>query len=81
MEAGLVAVSAFVALSSAFLLRTRLHPTTVAVLLAAAGGALGWSVMLLQPEPSTGEVVAAVAILAILVPLHVRIVLGPFGPR
>lgn len=81
MEAGLIAASTLVALVTAFFLRTRLNPTTVAVMLAAAGGALGWSVMLLQPNPSTGEVVAAVAILAVLVPAHVRIVLGRFGPR
>jgi hypothetical protein len=81
LEAGLVAVSAVAALATAFFLRTRLHPTTVVVLLAATGGALGWGAMLLQPHPSIGEVVAAVAILAILVPAHVRIVLGPFGPR
>jgi hypothetical protein len=37
--------------------------------------------MLLQPDPSTGEFVVAVAALAFLVPAHVRIVLGPFGPQ
>lgn len=76
-----MAVSAFVAVVTAFFLRTRLPQTTVVVMLAAAGGALGWGAMLLQPDPSTGEVVAAVAILAVLVPVHVRIVVGRFGPR
>jgi SHS2 domain-containing protein len=37
--------------------------------------------MLLRTDPGTGEVFVAVAAMAVLVPLHVRIVLGPFGPR
>jgi hypothetical protein len=37
--------------------------------------------MLIQADPSIGEFVAAVAMLAGLVPAHVRIVLGPFGPE
>jgi fatty acid desaturase len=52
-----------------------------AVTLAVAGGALGWGGMLLRPDPSVGEFVAAVVLLAVLVPAHVRIVLGRFGPR
>jgi hypothetical protein len=56
-------------------------PAAVGVLLlAAAGGAFGWGVLLLQPEPSVGESVAAVGLLTILTPAHVRIVLGRFGP-
>jgi len=37
--------------------------------------------MLLRTDPGTGEVFVAVVAMAILVPVHVRIVLGPFGPR
>jgi hypothetical protein len=36
--------------------------------------------MLVRDDPSTGEFVAVVGMLAILVPAHVRIVLGRFGP-
>ena len=76
----LVAISAAVALITAFLLRTRLPAQAVAGLLATAGAGIGWGGMLLQEAPSTGEFVAAVAALTLLAPAHVRIVLGPFGP-
>ena len=82
MEQGawLAAASAAVAIVAAVLLRRRLAPLAVIVLLALAGAGLGWGGMLIQPDPSTVELVAAVAMLAFLVPAHVRIVLGPFGP-
>lgn len=76
----LVTVSAGVALFVAFLLRRRLSSLMVAALLTLAGAGLGWGGMVVQADPSTGEFVAAVAGLAFLVPAHVRIVLGPFGP-
>jgi hypothetical protein len=37
--------------------------------------------MLIRPDPTAGELGAAVVGLAVLVPAHVRIVIGPFGPR
>ena len=74
-------VAAAVALATALLGRTRLPASAVTAVLAACGAAVGWGAMLLQDDPSTGELVAAVALLAILFPAHVRIVLGPFGPR
>ena len=77
----IVVAAAVVALLTAFPLRTRLPGPLVAVTLAVAGGALGWGGMLLRPDPSMGEFVAAVALLAVLVPAHVRIVLGRFGPQ
>jgi hypothetical protein len=77
----IVLAAAAVALLTAFPLRTRLPAPLVVVTLAVAGGALGWGGMLLRPDPSTGEFVAAVVLLAVLVPAHVRIVLGRFGPR
>jgi hypothetical protein len=82
MEQGawLAAASAAVAIVTALLLRRRLAPLAVIGLLALAGAGLGWGGMLIQPDPSTVELVAAVAMLAFLVPAHVRIVLGPFGP-
>lgn len=82
MSAGtwLVAASAAVALLTAFLLRRRLAPAAVSVILLLAGAGIGWGGMLLQTDPSIGEHVVAVAALAFLVPAHVRIVLGPFGP-
>lgn len=77
----LVVASAVVAVIAAFPLRTRLPAWATAFLLAAAGAGLGWGGMLLQPDPPVWEVVLTVVLLAILVPFHVRIVLGPLGAR
>lgn len=83
MEAGavVVAVSAVIAVTTAFFLRPRLGSVPSVAILALAGAGIGYGAMLLQPDPSTGELAAAVALLAVLIPAHVRIVLGPFGPR
>ena len=77
---GIVAASGVVAVVTGFALRTRLPAVVVLVVLATAGSGIGWGGVLLQDDPSTGEVVLAVALMAILVPAHVRIVLGKFGP-
>ncbi|MGH2676679.1 MAG: hypothetical protein ACRDH1_14850 [Actinomycetota bacterium] len=76
----LIAASVAIALVTAFFLRTRAPAWVVAELLALAGVGIGAGGMLYQPGPSIGEFAAAVVALAILVPLHARIVLGPFGP-
>jgi hypothetical protein len=83
MDAGawLVAGSSGLAVGSALFLRTRAPSWLVLSLLAAAGAGMGWGGMLLRPDPSAGEFVAAVIALAVLVPAHVRFVIGPFGPR
>ena len=78
--AWLSAASAVLALIVGFVLRPRLPAGAVAGMLLVAGVGIGWGGMLLQPDPSIGEVVAALGMLAFLVPVHVRIVLGPFGP-
>jgi hypothetical protein len=77
---GILTASGVVAVVTGFALRTRLPAVVILVVLAAAGGGIGWGGMLLQDGPSTGEVVLAVALMAILVPAHVRIALGVFGP-
>jgi hypothetical protein len=77
----LTLASAALALLGAFVVRRRLPGRLVTAILAVAGAGLGYGVMLLQPDPSTGELVAAVFLLTVLVPAHVRIVLGPFGPK
>jgi hypothetical protein len=76
----LIAASAVVMLVTAFVLRTRAPALVGIALLALAGGAFAWGVMLLQPDPSVGEWVAGVVILSVLTPAHVRILLGRFGP-
>jgi hypothetical protein len=80
MGVWIIALSAALALVTAFVLRTRPPAGLVVALLAVAGAGVGWGGMLLQPDPSTVEFVLAVAVLAILFPAHVRIVLGRFGP-
>lgn len=83
MEPGVwvVVLSALVGSLTAFVLRTRAPGWMVAALLGASGAALAWGGMLLRPDPETGEVVLGAAAMSVLVPVHVRIVLGPFGPR
>ena len=83
MRTGVWIVSASVAIGlvTAFLLRTRLPARVVLALLAAAGAGIAWGGMLLRADPTPGEVAGAVAVLAALVPAHVRIVLGPVDPR
>jgi hypothetical protein len=80
MGAWIVAGSALMAVVTAFPLRTRLPGAGVAVILIAAGAGIGWGGMLLQQDPTTVEFVVGVTVMALLVPLHVRIVLGGFGP-
>ncbi len=77
----LIVAAASGGVATALLLRTRMPGVLVAAVLMLAGVGLGWGGMLVQPDPSIGELIAAVAMLAFLVPAHVRIVLGPFGPR
>jgi hypothetical protein len=79
--AWLAAVSAAAAVGTALLLRRRLAGPAVLGILTLAGAGIGWGGMLIQPDPSIGEFVAAVGMLAFLVPAHVRVVLGPFGPQ
>jgi hypothetical protein len=68
-------------LIAAFWLRTRLPYAAVFVTLMVVGAGIAWGGLLLRPDPSAGEIVLTVGLLAALVPFHVRIVLGPFGPR
>lgn len=69
-----------VALLSAFVLRTRAPAAVVALILVACGAALGVGAMLVQDRVSTTNWIVGVAALTVLVPAHVRVVLGPFGP-
>ena len=81
VEPGVVLILLSVALMllTAFVLRTRAPGALGISLLALAGAAFGWGMMLLRPDPSVGEWVAAVLLLAVLTPVHVRILLGRFG--
>ena len=77
----IVTASVVLALVIAFMLRNLLPSAVVLVTLAACGAGIAWGGMLLRRDPSTGEVALTLLLLAVLIPSHVRIVLGPFGPR
>jgi hypothetical protein len=79
--AWLVVGGAALAVVTSFGLRTRVPAPAVAALLAASGAAIGWGGMLLQTDPPVAQTVFTVVTLAVLVPFHVRVVVGPFGPR
>jgi hypothetical protein len=76
-----IVVGALLAVATSFGLRTRLPAPAVAALLALAGAAIGWGGMMLQPDPPMSHAVLTVVALAVLVPFHVRVVIGPFGRR
>jgi SHS2 domain-containing protein len=76
-----VIVAALVGSVSAFILRTRAPGWAVATLLAGSGAALGWGGMLLRADPGSEEFAFGAIAMSVLVPVHVRIVLGPFGQR
>jgi hypothetical protein len=76
----IVAVSAVVAVVTGFVLRTRLPAAVVGVVLVVAGAGVGWGGILLQPDATVAEVILTLAVMALLVPVHVRIVLGRLGP-
>jgi hypothetical protein len=76
----LIVAATAVALVTAFLLRTRAPAPVVAVVLAACGLALGIGTSLVQDHVSTTNWTVTVVLLTILVPAHVRVVLGRFGP-
>lgn len=82
MEPGVVLIllSVAVMVLTVVALRTRAPAVIGILLLALAGAGFGWGAMMLRPDPSVGEWVAAVGLLAVLTPAHARIVLGRFGP-
>jgi len=66
---------------TALVLRTRAPAGIVAVVLAMCGVALATGGLFLLDRVSRTEWIVTVVLLAMLVPAHVRVVLGPFGPR
>lgn len=87
----LVAVSAAVALAIAFVGRTRLTASVAFLLLALCGAGIGLGAGAIEFLSSRGyprepgaeytQWAIATILLAVLTPLHVRVVLGPFGRR
>ena len=62
-----------------FGLRGRVPARVSIVLTALAGAALAAGALLVQPHASAGDWIVATVALAVLWPLHIRVVLGAFG--
>jgi hypothetical protein len=77
----LIVAGGAVGFLTAFLLRTRAPAVMVASILTGCGLALGAGALLVQDHVSRTNWVLTLALIAFLVPAHVWIVLGPFGPR
>ena len=77
----LIVAGGAIGLVTALLLRTRAPAIVIAGVLTGCGLALGAGALLVQDHVSTTNWVLTLALIAFLVPAHVRIVLGPFGPR
>ena len=75
----IVAGAAGVALGS-FVLRRRLPAPAVFVLLGACSVAVGIGALVVQDHVTTADWIVTLAALALLGPVHVRFLLGPFGP-
>jgi hypothetical protein len=76
---GLVAGGTVVSVAVGFGLRGR-APARVSIGLAAlAGAALAAGALLVQRHASAGDWIVATLALAVLWPVHIRVVLGPYG--
>jgi hypothetical protein len=82
-EAGvaLVVAGSALGLAMAFGLRTRVPVAAVALALGVAGVAAGAGALLLQDDPSPADWAVTLVSLGVLVPFHVRVMLGPLGRR
>lgn len=80
-EVGIALITAggSLGLLTALLVRRRLPGPAVAVIVGSCGAAVGAGGLLVQPDAGVAEWVIAPAALAVLLPLHVRVVLGPLG--
>jgi hypothetical protein len=76
----LIAVAAATALPTALFLRVRLPAPALTAMLTACGLAVGVGALLVQDHVSRTNVAVTLVLASILVPAHVRVVLGPFGP-
>jgi hypothetical protein len=76
----LIAAGGVVAVATAFGVRTRAPAAAVLAILTLGGLAIGIGAVLVQDHVSTTNTVLTIALATILIPAHVRVVLGPFGP-
>jgi hypothetical protein len=76
---GLIVGASLLSFAVGFGLRGR-TPAALSIGLAAfAGGALAAGALLVQPHASAGDWILAVGALMFLWPIHIRVVLGPYG--
>ena len=76
----LIVVSSLIGLVFAFVVRRKAPATFVAAVLAGCGLTLGIGSLLVLRHVSATNWTLTLVLMMILVPAHVRVVLGPFGP-
>jgi hypothetical protein len=76
---GLILGGAAVLLAVAFGLRGRAGAPVCIALGVLGGGILAAGALLVQRHASPGDWIVAVGALALLMPVHMRVLLGPFG--
>lgn len=81
MEAWVAGAAAALAVFTALVLRPVLPPPVTVTVLAVSSALLGWGVVNLRPDPSWPEVALTTAGMALLGPVHVRLLMGPFRTR
>ena len=77
----MLVAGAAVGVVTALVLRTRVPGAVVLVVLVLCGVTLASGGLLVLDHVSTTNIVLTEILLAVLVPAHVRVVLGSFGPR
>lgn len=77
----MIAAGAAFGLFTVFVLWPRLPSIVGLTLIAVCGGAIAAGGLLLRDDPGTGDWILAIAVLAVLAPLHSRLVFGSSGGR
>jgi len=75
----LIVAGSLVGLAFAFAVRRRAPAAVVAAVLALCGLALGAGALLVLHHVSVTNWTVTLVLMAVLVPAHVRVMLGPFG--
>jgi hypothetical protein len=77
----LIVVGALGVVVCGFRLRTKLPAPVVFVLIAGFSVLLTAGALVVQDRTTTADWIVALTAMALLGPAHVRVLLGPFGPR
>jgi hypothetical protein len=76
----LIVAGAAVVAVTGFVLRRRLPAPVVVLLVAGASVAIGAGALVVQDHTTMADWVVALGAMAVLGPLHIRVLVGPFGP-